>query len=116
MDVKMERGKIGNIGVQNKNDKAVKFNIKFSATNKNIPIPPPANDTKNGTTPAPVPVPSDVKCLPGLMGKITKYNFKKDSASCYNYQMSKMDDLEVVINVVSSEYEAVNTLVEINNL
>ena len=34
MDVQMERGKIGNIGVTNDNDKNVTFNIKFYAMNK----------------------------------------------------------------------------------
>jgi hypothetical protein len=33
LDVHMEKGNIGNIGVQNKNDREVKFNIRFTSKN-----------------------------------------------------------------------------------
>ena len=80
-DVTLERGKIGNIGVTNNNDKEVKMNIHFTG-DKSID-----NSTDN---------PSDrsgFKCLPSILGKINKFNFKKDTWSCYSYFLDKVDDL-----------------------
>jgi hypothetical protein len=38
-DVTLERGKIGNIGVTNNNEKDVKFNIRFTSSKSVKPIP-----------------------------------------------------------------------------
>lgn len=79
LDVHLDKGKIGNIGVQNPNDKSVKFNIKFT-TNSGGSV---ANDTSK----------PDPRCLPGMMGKVVKENFKKGTASCLFYNLSKIEDL-----------------------
>ena len=47
---------------------------------------------------------------------MVKYNFQKDFSSCYSFYLNELDDVEVVLDVVSSEYEEVNTIVEINGV
>jgi hypothetical protein len=84
----LERGKIGNIGVTNNNEKDVKFNIRF---NSPASVKPIGDDSTQ----------VDIKCLPGVLGKINKYNFKKDTSSCYSYFLEKSDDLEVVVDIIS---------------
>ncbi len=64
-EVSLEKGLIGNIGVSNTNDKDTKFSIKLAGKNSVKPI-----DDDSG---------KQIKCTVGLLGKITKYNFKKDT-------------------------------------
>lgn len=64
--VQLERGQIVNIGVKNDNEKDVKFNIRFTNPNK----------TKPTTDDSPK---VDSKCWIGVLGKVTKYDFKKDT-------------------------------------
>ncbi len=77
-EVTLEKGEIGNIGVTNNNDKEVRFNIRV--TNKDS-VKPIENNTDSGSSRNT----SDIKCLPGILGKINKYNFKSNTSSCYSY-------------------------------
>lgn len=108
----LDKGKIGNIGVTNNNDKDVKFNIRVIGKDNVKPI----EDNSNGTI---VTNKTDLKCLPGVLGKINKHNFKKNSSSCYRYDIivdKYSDDLEVIADIVSDEYDKVNIIVEINDV
>jgi hypothetical protein len=102
-DVTLEKGKIGNIGVTNHNKKDVKFNIRFS-NNKTVK---PIEDFSS----------LNLKCLVGVLGKINKFNFKKNTSSCYSYYLdSTKDDLEVMVDIISDEYEKVNVIVAVNDV
>lgn len=87
----------------NNNEKEVKFNIRFSGSNSVKPI------VDNSTQ-------VDIKCLLGQLGKITKYSFKKDTSSCYSYELDKKEDLEVVVDIISDEYDKVNIIAEVNGV
>lgn len=88
-DVRLEKGLIGNIGVSNTNSKDTKFSIKIVGKDSVKPIDD--KDTEK-----------QLKCSIGVLGKITKYNFKKDTESCYSYYLpDKIDDLEVILDVIS---------------
>ena len=65
-EVRLEKGLIGNIGVSNTNDKDTKFSIKIAGKDSVKPI-----DDKDPD--------KQLKCTIGILGKITKYNFKKDT-------------------------------------
>jgi len=82
LDVLMERGKIGNIGVANNNNKTNKFNIKFYAQDK----APETNTTD------PKDDISKAKCLPALTGKVTKYLLKPETSSCYTFFINSLED------------------------
>jgi len=56
------------------------------------------------------------KCYPSVMGKISKYSFEKDLSTCYSYFLNKNDDVEVIFDVLTDDYEKVNTMVEINGV
>lgn len=58
----------------------------------------------------------ETKCYPSVMGKITKYSLKKDVLNCYSYFINKNDDVEVTLDVLSDDYENVNTMVEVNGV
>ena len=91
LDVIMERGKIGNIGVNNPNNKTNKFNIKFYSIKK----APESNTTD------PKDDISAAKCLPALTGKVAKYLMKAETSSCYSFFITSMEDTELIIDVVS---------------
>lgn len=78
-EITLERGKIGNVGVTNNNDKDVKFNIRITGQDNVKPIEDNINKTASDTT--------NMKCLPGVLGKINKHNFQKNSSSCYTYDI-----------------------------
>jgi hypothetical protein len=77
-----------NIGVKNDNEKDVKFNIRFTNPNKTKP----AIDDSSKV---------DAKCWIGVLGKVSKYDFKKDTSSCYTYFLDKKEDFEVMVDIIS---------------
>lgn len=97
----LEKGQIVNIGVKNDNEKDVKFNIRFSNPNKTKP----ATDDSQKVDP---------KCWIGMLGKVSKYDFKKDTSSCYTYFLDRKEDFEVMVDVISDEYNKVKVFVELN--
>jgi hypothetical protein len=78
-EITLERGKIGNIGVTNNNDRDVKFNIRITGKDSVKPIEDNINKTAPDST--------NMRCLPGVLGKINKHNFQKNSSSCYTYEI-----------------------------
>ena len=101
----MEKGKIGNIGVTNNNDKATKFTIKFYAVNKAPVINPDAGKD----------YPS-AGCLPAITGKVSKYKMKANTSACYNYFLGKIEDTELTLDIVSQEYKQVNVLATVGDI
>jgi hypothetical protein len=103
MDVQMERGKIGNIGVTNNNNKTNKFSIKFYGMDK-VPDVVPGEDLPSA------------KCLPALTGKVAKYIMKSNTSACYSYFLTQMEDTEFIVDVVSDEYGKVNILALVGDI
>ena len=103
LDVQMEEGKIGNIGVHNNNNKTNKFKVKFYALNK-APVKK-EGDGENYTA----------QCLPALTGKVAKYNMKANTSACYNYFLPKIEDTELILDVVSGELDKVNVVATVGD-